>query len=86
MVKTNRCSNSTSARGHRMLEGNLHLVNHPGKTQKHFPKTLPKTTEQRESCLQKIEKHRTGYKLMPPLEEQGVCSWAIDIHTCLLRQ
>ena len=55
----------TPARLHQMLEGNLHLANHPGKT---LPMTLPNSsakntakklyqkTEERESCLQKIEK------------------------------
>jgi hypothetical protein len=37
-----------------MLEGNLHMANHPGKTQTQFPKTLPKKYEQRESRLKNL--------------------------------
>jgi outer membrane protein assembly factor BamD (BamD/ComL family) len=60
-----------------MLEGSLHLANHPGKnTAQNSAKKL------REGCLQKLRNTELAKKTRPLLEEnKEVSSWAVDTHT-----
>ena len=66
-----------------MLEGNLHMANHPAEN---TAQQFCQKTKERESCLQQLNTE-LAKELQPLLEEhKEVSRWTVGIRTCQLGQ
>ena len=67
-----------------MLEGNLHMANHPAENTAHL--LCKKIGEGEKAAYNKLSTE-LAKELKPLLDEnKEVSSWTVDIHTCQLRQ